>query len=352
MNALSCGHQGNIVPDENKLQPKRGLKRSPSAVFSWPTFITESLTSDVMAPIKSLVQVKATDTIRSVLWCFIKNKVDCVPVYNEATRRYVGFVDMFELVLYIDNAAGDAVIKPDFFQVFKKQAYGDAQITKITSTQSKDHCSSVSELSPLSAVLELTQSANLSRVPVMNKQKVLGTVSQSGIVQYLSQNKSKFRQLASKTIAQLELSGTDNVYTIEENTPSVHAFAYMAEKGVRGLAVVNSEGQFVDAINSFDTKGLVQGDVFSDLRQPVLGYLAKSRILLNKNLAPVICTPEDTLGTILEKMAQERIYRVFVLDPEKRPISVVSLRDILKLMHSYNPEPEDPLPSVGGGALM
>ena len=31
----------------------------------------------------------------------IKNKVDCVPVFSDAARKHVGFVDMFDLVLCI-----------------------------------------------------------------------------------------------------------------------------------------------------------------------------------------------------------------------------------------------------------
>lgn len=348
MTTVVRDQQGNIVPEIKN--PKRVLKRTSSGVFSWPAFINQATTQDLVVPVKSLVQVRATDTVRSVLWCMIKNKVSCVPVYNESARKYVGFVDMFDLVLYIANAAGPAVTKPDFFQVFKRQPFGDAQISKVTAVQSRDHSSTVSDSSPLSSVFELTVSANLPRVPVMSKHKVHAMVSQASIAQYLSQNKDKFAQLAAFTIGQLELTGADNVYTVEEDTLSANAFAYMAEKGVRGLAVVNKDGQFVDAINSFDTKGLVLGDVFSDLRQPVLRYLSKARILLGKNLAPVVCTPEDTLATLIDKMAQERVHRIFVLDADKKPLSVISLRDILKVMHSYIPEPVESVQIVGGGA--
>ena len=44
------------------------MKKSPSAVFSWPMFVTNSSSEAVMAPIKNVVQVRSTDTVRSVLW--------------------------------------------------------------------------------------------------------------------------------------------------------------------------------------------------------------------------------------------------------------------------------------------
>lgn len=324
------------IKREVKAEPaKQPLKRSPSFVYSWPAFVNSTTCNAITVPIKGVVQVRSTDTIRSVLWTLIKNKVECVPVYNEKIRKYSGFVDMFDIVQYISSAAGSAVNRPDFFQVFKRQAYGDVQVAKITNG-TKD-CNTITESSPLSAMLELTKASNLPRVPVMQRQRVVGLVSQAKIVQYLVQNLANFKVLSSRKISQLDLTGADNVYTVEESSNCVSAFVYMAEKGVRGLAVVNSEGQFVDAINNFDLKGLVHGDFFSDLRQPVLRYLSKSRILLSKeNLGPVVCTQDETLAELLQKMAKERIYRVFVLDAERKPVSVISLRDILKVMHSFN----------------
>lgn len=342
--------QGNLLVQKMNTLSFKTMKKSPSTVFAWPSFATTTKTEEIMAPMANIVQVRSTDTIRSVLWTLIKNKVDCVPVYNEANRRYVGFVDMYDLVQYISNACGSAVIRSDFFLVFKRQPLADAPISKITSSATKDHLSYATESSPVSDVLDLTVSANLPRVPVMNKHKVVNMITQMQLVQYLITNRADFQQLASKKIADLYLSGTDNVYTIEENMPTVNAFVYMAEKGVQGLAVVNSEGQFVDAINTFDTKGLVHGDFFSDLRQPVVRYLSKARILMNKHMAPLVCTKEETLVELLHKMALEQVYRVFIVDEEKKPVSVISLRDILKCLHSYIPEPETPASfAVGGG---
>lgn len=326
--------QGNILAQNIQKLEIRGLKRTPSSVFSWPAFINTSSTKELEKPIKTIVQVRSTDSVRSVLWTLIKNKIQCVPVYNESTRKYVGFIDMFDLVQYIATAAGHSIVKPDFFQVFKRQPFGDAPVSKILSPLSKDHCASVTESSPLGTLFELTVASNLHRVPVMTKQKVVGMISQTRMVQYLAENVTNFSDLCSKKIMDLNLSGTDNVYTVADNVPSITAFMYMIEKGVRGVAVVNADGQFVDAVNSFDVKGLVHGDFFSDLRQPILRYLSKSRILLGKNLAPVVCTQEETLADALQKMAQEGVSRIFVIDSSRKPIQAISLRDILKLLHA------------------
>ncbi len=78
----------------------------------------------------------------------IKNKVQCVPIFNESTKRYIGFIDIFDLLQcipsfsltkvehdYVDivKSAGSSIMRPDFFQVFKRQSFGDAHISKVLS---------------------------------------------------------------------------------------------------------------------------------------------------------------------------------------------------------------------------
>jgi len=265
----------------------------------------------------------------------IKNKVQCVPVFNDTSRKCVGFVDMFDLVQYISNSAGHSISRPDFFQTFKRQSYGDVPISRIISNSGKDHTTTLTDSSSLSLVLDLTVASNLHHVPVVvNKQKVVGMIPQARIVQLLADHILNFNELASKKLMDLDLSGTDNVYTVEDNVSTINAFSYMIEKGVKALAIVNAEGKFVDSIHSFDVKGLVYGDFFSDMRTPVLRYLSKARILVGRNLAPIACTTEDTLADALQKMAQESVSRVFIVDEDRKPIQAISLRDILKVLHA------------------
>jgi hypothetical protein len=74
-------HSKYIVPNDNKQPPRRVLKRTPSGVFSWPSFVTDAHPQDVFVPFKSLVQVRATDTIRSVLWVCRRDRANVEAKY-------------------------------------------------------------------------------------------------------------------------------------------------------------------------------------------------------------------------------------------------------------------------------
>jgi CBS domain-containing protein len=43
----------------------------------------------------------------------------------------------------------------------------------------------------------------------------------------------------------------------------------------------------------------------------------------------VVCTKDDTFLTVLQKICANRVHRVWIVDSSKRPVGVVSLRDVL-----------------------
>lgn len=68
----SCIHI--LTQGMKKLEIKE-MKRSPSAVFSWPSFVNNKSVREIVQPItknglhpNGLVQVRSTDSARSVLW--------------------------------------------------------------------------------------------------------------------------------------------------------------------------------------------------------------------------------------------------------------------------------------------
>jgi len=317
--------QGNIV------LKKSGLDDDQLLSFIWPDFVTRHRAAHIMSPIHNMIQVRATDSVRSTLWTLIKHKVQCVPVFNEATKKYIGLVDILDLVEYISTVAGPAMLKSDFFQVFKSHPCGDTQIQQLVGASNSGQWFTALESSPIDSLLDITASGNFHKVPVIgSRMKLSGLVTQLGIVQFLADNVEHFSGLASSKMSDLAFDSTEEVCTIHQSTPTVAAFSSMSEKNVKAIAIVDDQGRFVDFITSCDAKGLILGDLFSDLRQPVLQFLSKSRILSGGNIDPIFAEPTETVGDVLTKIAQEKTTSIFVLNAERAPSRVVNLRDILR----------------------
>jgi CBS domain-containing protein len=48
----------------------------------------------------------------------------------------------------------------------------------------------------------------------------------------------------------------------------------------------------------------------------------------------VVCSPKDTLRTIIKKFAQHGMHQIYIVDDKGHPISVVTLKDILSVVMS------------------
>lgn len=330
--SVRLDQQGNVIPVLKKYEVP---KESPAVGLPWNLYIKRFTAKDLLVPISHLVIVRASDSVRSTLWTLIRSKIQCVPVYNEQTKRYIGLVDVFDMVQYIFSNAGECLLRSDFFQGFKGHTYANEPVSTIVNLSNRDHWLTITENATLEELLDMMVSANLHRMPIMNsKQRFSGLLTQSKVVQFLAERVGGFPVAASKKISDLGLGSAENVYTIREDMPCVNAFMLMLEKGVRGLAVVNANGQLVDAITASDIKGLIYGDFFSDLRQPVVNFLPKVRILLGRNLGPIHCSNDCTVESILKKLNQEKVHRIFVVDENRIPIRVIALRDILRALLS------------------
>ena len=47
------------------------------------------------------------------------------------------------------------------------------------------------------------------------------------------------------------------------------------------------------------------------------------------SMAAQSCVPFDTLEAVVEKMVHAHVHCLFVVDPERRPIGVISMRDVI-----------------------
>ena len=141
--------------------------------------------------------------------------------------------------------------------------------------------------------------------------------------------------------------------SISNTAKVVDAFKALYAHGVTALAVVDSEGKIVGTISAryfifrmwlidrfqhcfttdrfvihSDFKRLVPvGDVFKNLQTPVDKFLAL--IASQTELPQITCKESDTAGTVLTKLKQHSIHRVWIVNDAMQPVGVVSLCDLI-----------------------
>jgi len=192
------------------------------------------------------------------------------------------------------------------------------------------------EYSLFSALEPLARERGLHRVPIIDEsRKLVGILTQSQIVQYLSKHMDEIGNVRSKPLANFR-HRTDEVITVKETDVAMDAFTLMVSKNITGLAVVNDEGKLVGAISLRDLKGISSDGrlIIGRLYQSVKVFLDKLKLGSKEPDRPrnaVKATLNDTFEAVARTLVEHNIHRVFIVNNQndRIPIGVVSLKDLL-----------------------
>ncbi len=191
----------------------------------------------------------------------------------------------------------------------------------------------VERRAPLINAIELMSKWKVHRVPVIDADGDLVTlITQSHIVKFVYKYMSKLEHLADRTVERLQLGYPIDVVTVQENESTIKAFEQMQQNGVSAVGVVNDEGKLVGNVSVSDLKAIgYDGKLMSHLFAPVSEFL---KLAKPDSLGAITVTPQATFASVVEKLVNNRIHRIFVIDPEtEKPLGVISLLEILKCIH-------------------
>ncbi|KYQ92920.1 cystathionine-beta-synthase domain-containing protein [Tieghemostelium lacteum] len=267
----------------------------------------------------------------------LDNKIQSAPVFDKATQKYTGFLDIRDLVSFCifihDNNEFKADTLLDIVN-FGVKMFKHQQDVTVTYLSRRNPFKELVLGSPLTKAVELL-SHGLHRIPIRDQDgKLVNIISQSSIIQFIDNNfdVNTFPEL-SKTVSELSL-GNAPVLTVKQTTPAIDAFRLMDHNRRSGLAIVNENDVLVGTTSSKDLKIFISNPSVTLLQLPISEFLSKIRQLnIGNTEAPVTATNEDTLKTIIQKMVSSRLHRVFIVDNNQKLLKVVSITDILNLIN-------------------
>lgn len=265
------------------------------------------------------------------LQTLIEKKIHSAPVIDVETQKYLGFLDLVDIVAL-------------FVKIYKETEMKDIDFYEKVTTQNnsfeKETAASLVDLSqrnpfiPLEKditimkAIELMGEKRIQRIPIMENEKIVNILSQSTMIEWLEKNKSLYD--CSKTIGELGL-GIHQVYSVELSQKAIEAFTLMAEHQVSAVALLDEDGTLFSNLSSKDLKAMEGKVLFEMLYKTTLEFAAASRSKEVKAFSTAItCHPEDSLEKVIGKLAATKIHRIYIIDDQRKPIGILTLSDILK----------------------
>jgi len=287
---------------------------------------------------RAVITTDTAEDLQSVFKKLVSANILSLPVLNQK-KKYYGMVEMFDLLEYITALFSDLsstkLIDLEKMLVSERKFLNATVKDVIRSPfpKYKSHKTLEKGFSLFSAweVLALT---GTNRVVVLgDSEEVVDIITPSMLVDFLWQNIEKVGDVAKRLVKDLIIEPTETLATIRENTKAIVAFREMVRMDKSGLGVVNEAGQLIDNISARDLKGIhTEANVFWRLWSTVSEFKKRERMEYDKKVPSGVIhvKPDDSLYTVVEKMATLHIHRVYVIDRNQAPIRVITQTDILR----------------------
>jgi CBS domain-containing protein len=301
----------------------------------------------------AVVRVRNDATISQALKILIDNKVQAVPVVDHTSGKPLYILSMMNILDYLLQVFTEDDFKTDVTHQFLQWLEGKPEKVaqeKLTVIEQKidyklDDAVTIDETASILDALKLSIDNHAHRVLALNSEgRISNLITQSRIIQFVAVMLDNLPK-TTKTLEELKL-GVSPVLTISENSTAFQAFKLMREKRISGLAVVNDDGKLVGSISASDLK-IIGYDVkfWNLLGLPVKQYLRelnkashpefRSHLFLwarEPSGEPIViqCKKTDTLKFAVKLLNFYRVHRVYVVDENNRPVSILTLREVLQ----------------------
>lgn len=284
-----------------------------------------------------VIVLEAEDSVRHAMQTLVANQIYSAPVYSEKEGQYIGMFDMIDVVEFIAVTFEKAEMIGPGFEAILEQAerFGTAKLHEVTDFSKRDPFVPVPDDADMYPIVEILADCDVHRVNVFDSEgKLANIITQSAVVDMLASRLNDVKDIASKTVAELKL-GSSPVVSVDISQDTIQAFKALRRHKIYAIPVVNKSlnGAIVANISAKDVRAVCGTPAqLHLLHEPISHFLATlHQDDIDIRTPSITVNPSDTLGAVIQKLVVNRIHRVYTLNDDNSPRSVITLTDILKV---------------------
>ena len=244
-------------------------------------------------------------------------------------KGFLGFVDVLDVVgftLATYHVESEHLRSPEFAAshffnepVFKVVNFSKADPTVVISPDASVH-----------DLVQLLTKTRVHRVAVGTHGKISNVVTQSDVVAYISRHLSLLPN-SDKSLGELNMVRA--VVSVMLDSSLSDALEVLYANKVSGIALIDPDGGRVSGNLSASDLRALSKNLFREFDRSVLNYLSKS----GQGVPPPRTVPEtSTLAETIKILSEEKLHRVYVTNANDAIRGVISLGDIIKLVHPHH----------------
>jgi CBS domain-containing protein len=179
----------------------------------------------------------------------------------------------------------------------------------------------------------------IHRVAILDPERttVLGVLTQSHVVRLLYENLSVLGEIAGLPVDRLFENGPRVVRCVPATATVRECLDIMLQRNISSVPIVSDTGALV-SVFSFSDLRVVAGKPITDanaaLEKPVMWLISphEGDKVTSIPRRPVVVMAVDCLATVMELLVTTHVHRVYIVDHHMRPLGVISLTDVLRVL--------------------
>jgi len=252
------------------------------------------------------------------------------PTIASYPKHIAGFVDLLDILAYLiticDTVGVSDATADTLASTFMSKPVGD-----LMDYSSRDHFKAVVEEDELLKVISILSKDGNHRVAVIDVlSEVRHILTQTDIVKVLHANIESLAHVSHISIRDLGIAYS-NVVTVRANDTTLDSLRIMNAHRLSAVPIINDAGVLAGTLSISDLKS-VTSDSFRMLSMGALQFAEKHSYSATQTPKAIVVTPESTFGDVINLVNHARTHRVWVVDATHKPIGVISLTDICRVI--------------------
>ncbi|XP_060008067.1 5'-AMP-activated protein kinase subunit gamma-3 isoform X2 [Lagenorhynchus albirostris] len=297
-------------------------------------FMQEHTCYDAMATSSKIVIFDTMLQIKKAFFALVANGVRAAPLWDSKKQSFVGMLTITDFILVLHRYYRSPLVQ--IYEIEEhtietwREIYLQGSFRPLVSISPSD--------SLLEAVYTLIKN-RIHRLPVLDPVSgaVLHILTHKRLLKFLHIFGTLLPRpsFLSCTIQDVGIGTFRDLAMVLETAPILTALDIFVDRRVSALPVVNEavlksrSGQVVGLYSRFDVIHLAAQQTYNHLDVSVGEALRRRTLCLEK---VVSCQPHETLGEVIDRIVQEQVHRLVLVDETQHLLGVVSLSDILQAL--------------------
>jgi len=268
------------------------------------------------------------------------------PVRDQTNGNYYGFLDLVDIIVYLVDSI-DEKRNQESNQNFKTlnewvTALSLESAKNLADLSSKNPMVPLRSQDSISEALAVFDNTGTHRVPIIGNDQVadiVNVLTQIDVIIWLSKHmKQVHPDIRKKTLEvcfkQLHVQ-PKNVVSVSTGTRVFDAFKLMIDKRITAVAVVNADGTLLSSLSAKDIKEVKPNELLAWMGRSTLEFIQMIRSKqINVTVPAFACHMHSSLDDVVGRLTILRVHRLYITDEAGKPIGVLSLGDLFKILKS------------------